>query len=99
MYNSNKKIVKRINIETVQAKISLDLSPCPECGGILNFYLDCPFSDGNIIIPAICAERCSVQCEALIYCEECDYEEFLELFPQTKKVSETEVEEKDIFKQ
>lgn len=77
-----KKIIQKVNIETVQAKILLDLSPCPKCGGSLNFYLDCPFGEGNIINPEICSEKCNVQCEALVYCEGCDYEEFLEIFPK-----------------
>jgi len=80
---TKKKIIQKIKIETVQARVRLDLSPCPGCEGSLNFYLDCPFGDGNIVNPEICAEKCNVQCEALIFCEQCDYEEFVELFPRS----------------
>lgn len=80
---SSRQIIQKVKIETVQAKVLLDLSPCPKCNGVLNFYLDCPFGEGNIVNPEICAEKCNVQCEALVYCEGCDYEEFLEIFPKT----------------
>jgi len=76
-----RRLIQKVKIETVQAKVLLDLQPCPDCGGEMNFYLDCPFGDGNIVNPEICAERCNVTCEALIYCERCDYEEFVEIFP------------------
>ena len=91
----NKKIIQRVKIETVQAKITLDLSPCQECSSSLNFYLDCPFSEGNIVNPEICSEQCNVRCEALIYCDHCDFEEFIELFPKTGMPIQNRLEEKD----
>ena len=92
---TKKKIIQKVKIETVQAKILLDLAPCPDCTSSLNFYLDCPFGEGNIINPEICAEQCNVQCEALIYCEQCDYEEFIELFPRTGLPLKKGLEERD----
>ncbi|NHJ47961.1 MAG: hypothetical protein FK733_09250 [Asgard group archaeon] len=77
------RIIQKVKIETIQAKVSLDLAPCPDCRGMLSFYLDCPFGDGNIVNPEICAEQCNIKCEALIYCEHCDYEDFIELFPKS----------------
>ena len=80
---SKRKIIQKVNIETVQAKVLLELTPCPKCSGSLSYYLDCPFGEGNIVNPEICTEKCNVQCEALVYCENCEYEEFIELFPRT----------------
>lgn len=81
--HNNRRLIQKVKIETVQAKVLLDLKPCPDCAGTLNFYLDCPFGDGNIINPEICSEQCNVRCEALIFCEHCDYEEFIEIFPRS----------------
>ncbi|NHJ85821.1 MAG: hypothetical protein FK734_10185 [Asgard group archaeon] len=94
---TKRKIIQKVKIETVQAKVLLELSPCPECGGSLAFYLDCPFGDGNIINPEICAEKCNVQCEALVYCDECDFEQFIELLPNTGLPLKKGVEERDAF--
>jgi hypothetical protein len=80
---TKRRLIQKVNIETVQARVLLELAPCPKCGGSLSFYLDCPFGDGNIVNPEICSEKCNVQCEALLYCEECDFEQFIELFPRT----------------
>ena len=93
MINTN-RIIQKVKIETIQARVLLDLAPCLKCNGTLSFYLDCPFGDANIVNPEICAEKCNVQCEALVYCDNCDYEEFIELFPKTglpikKRLSET----------
>jgi hypothetical protein len=79
---NKRKIIQKVKIETIQAKVSLDLAPCPDCNGMLSFYLDCPFGDGNIVNPEICAEQCNFKCEALVYCETCDFEDFIELFPK-----------------
>ncbi|MEA2071021.1 MAG: hypothetical protein U9O98_06995 [Asgard group archaeon] len=79
----HKNLIKRVRIETIQAKVNLDLEICPECGGSLHFYLDCPFGEGNIINPEICMKRCNIACEALVYCENCNFEEFIELFPES----------------
>ncbi|TFF97197.1 MAG: hypothetical protein EU547_05000 [Promethearchaeota archaeon] len=96
--SENEKIIKRVNIETVLAKVDLKLSPCPRCGGALSFYLDCPFSDGNIINPEICTEKCNVPCEALVYCEECDFETFVELVPKSGlEVHERRIKEQDSY--
>ncbi len=94
-----RRLIQKVKIETVQAKVLLELKPCPECGGEMNFYLDCPFGDGNIVNPEICSERCTVSCEALIYCEQCDYEEFVEIFPLSglpikERLSKSEFQEK-----
>lgn len=92
-----RRVIQKVRIETIQAKVLLDLSPCPECGSSLNFYLDCPFGDGNIVNPEICAEQCNVKCEALVFCEHCDYEEFIELFPRTGLPIKKGLEETDQY--
>ncbi len=91
----NRQIIQKVKIETVQAKVLLDLSPCPKCKCDLSFYLDCPFGEGNIVNPEICSEKCNVQCEALVYCESCDYEEFVEIFPRTGLPLKKGLEDRD----
>ncbi|NHK30202.1 MAG: hypothetical protein FK730_02545 [Asgard group archaeon] len=93
---SKRNIIEKVKIETIQAKVTLKLAPCPECGGMLSFYLDCPFGDGNIINPEICTEQCNVKCEALVYCESCDYEDFIELFPKTGLPLKKGLKERDV---
>ena len=93
----NNNIIQKINIETVQAKVQLKLAPCPKCSGNLSFYLDCPFGDGNIVNPEICSEKCNVHCEALVYCDSCNYEEFLELFPRVGMPIKNGLKENDTY--
>ncbi|HUU79301.1 MAG TPA: hypothetical protein VMX55_13230 [candidate division Zixibacteria bacterium] len=92
-----RSLIQKVKIETVQAKVLLELSPCPKCSGSMSFYLDCPFGEGNLVNPEICAEKCNVNCEALVYCEECDYEEFIDLFPRTGLPLKKGVEDKEVF--